>query len=608
MLKERTMRIKTKLIVSLVVEVLIILFLTEFAYHKIENYREVDRLAGVISQVEKELLKVESSITEGKVNRELLSLEEALEKLNEFTEPSATKAYTIAVSALTTIRSNPNPQEVKRSLREKVQELELLEKRIKSESSSILRFAENVVRIIPLFSLFIIGIGAISTYRAIVMPINEMARTMREIEKGDLTKSLKISRNDELGELASEFDRFLAWIKKTFEELEKLSAKVSNEASMLVVELFNTDLKNKDIKEKFTELSVSSEVLANSIADVNRLINSASEEVKSVDYETEEGEKIVSHSVSDVQKLADEVIQLKDRIQELQQSSVKIQNVVETIKSIADQTNLLALNAAIEAARAGEAGRGFAVVAEEVRKLASRTVTSAEEIGRIVNAIITLIEEFSKELEERANEAFTVKQEMAKTREVLRSIREKVNSLSETTQTVLFSLKQQLSALDTVRDNVATINQEIDGFQKIFSKLQDRIFKTRSSIKTVHENISSFNIGAFSTVIKGLELFSDWLSRLPNAVENPSIVDYEQSPIKSWLERELRELKVKGLADLINELEESIESSFRKAQELISKIKEGEVEDSLFESLEHEALRALEAFERIAERLSVGNG
>jgi methyl-accepting chemotaxis protein len=597
------MRIKTKLIVSLVVEVLIIFLLTEYAYKKIEDYQRVEGLIGAIVQVEKSLLKGEVALLKGERERALEVIEGSLKPLHRFNQPEATQAYETVVSVISAVRGGAFSEEVVKLIEEKEAQLEEVERRLRVESRELLDFAENVVRIIPLFSLLIIGIGAVSTYRSIVVPINEMAKTMREIEKGDLTKSLKISRKDELGELAQDFNRFLSWIKRTFEELEKLSAKVSSEASMLIVELLNTDLKNREVKDKFTELSISSEVLANSIADVNKLINSASEEVKGVDSETERGEKIVSKSVSDVQELADQVIHLKDRIEELQRSSVKIQNVVETIKSIADQTNLLALNAAIEAARAGEAGRGFAVVAEEVRKLASRTVSSAEEIGKIVSAIIQLIEEFSRELEERANEAFTVKQEMARTKEVLNKIRERVNALSETTETVLFSLKQQLSALDTVRDNVATINGEISGFQKIFSKLQDRIFKTRSAIKTVHENISFFKIGELSGVIKGLELFSDWLAKLTEAIENPLLVDFEQSQIKGWIDRELKKLKAKGLAEAANQVEEGIESSFRKAREIVKKSREGRVEESSFRELEEEVVKTLEAFERLAQAL-----
>jgi methyl-accepting chemotaxis protein/methyl-accepting chemotaxis protein-1 (serine sensor receptor) len=72
----------------------------------------------------------------------------------------------------------------------------------------------------------------------------------------------------------------------------------------------------------------------------------------------------------------------------LAQSSEKVRKIIRVIDEIAFQTNILALNAAVEAARAGEAGMGFAVVAEEVRNLAQRCATAAQETAQLIEASV----------------------------------------------------------------------------------------------------------------------------------------------------------------------------------------------------------------------------
>jgi methyl-accepting chemotaxis protein len=137
--------------------------------------------------------------------------------------------------------------------------------------------------------------------------------------------------------------------------------------------------------------TVSSSVgeLASSVSQVAANAREAAGRASEAEHKAHDGAVAADGLLQSTRTIADDVIGIAAKMQQLGECSERIAPIVDAIGAIASQTNLLALNAAIEAARAGEHGRGFSVVADEVRKLADGSAAATREIAALVTAIRT---------------------------------------------------------------------------------------------------------------------------------------------------------------------------------------------------------------------------
>lgn len=223
--------------------------------------------------------------------------------------------------------------------------------------------------------------------RQIILPLRTTLADVERIASGDLTATAPVTRRDELGVLQQGIQQMGSTLRELIGGIRDGVSQISSAAEELSAVTTQTSAGVNSQKEETDQVATAMHEMSATVQEVARNAEQAAQAATEADHEAREGDRVVAEVVTQIERMAGEVIRSSEAMNALQSDSDKIGSVMGVIRAVAEQTNLLALNAAIEAARAGEAGRGFAVVADEVRGLAQRTQKSTEEIEQLVTAL-----------------------------------------------------------------------------------------------------------------------------------------------------------------------------------------------------------------------------
>jgi methyl-accepting chemotaxis protein len=304
--------------------------------------------------------------------------------------------------------------------------------------------------------IFYLYAGFYASTRTTLQHLGEM---MDKVAAGDMTVNFVASSKDELGELGEVFNGTVAKIHDLIEQVGRTVAEVERQAGQVETVSAQSNQAVAGQRSQIELVATAMNQMSATAQEVARSAAAAVSSAHSVNDETLSGRGLVESQQGSIARLANEIEQSVQVINQLATDSQAISRVLDVIKSIAEQTNLLALNAAIEAARAGEQGRGFAVVADEVRTLAKRTQQSTEEIEAMITRLHGGVGAAVKAMGTSHEMASGTVSQSEMVQQALENILGAVGMIVDQNQQIAAAVEQQTAVAHDIDQNIVEINR-----------------------------------------------------------------------------------------------------------------------------------------------------
>jgi len=328
-------------------------------------------------------------------------------------------------------------------------------------------------------------------------PIVAVADTLKDIAQGegDLTKSVHLDSNDEVGDLAKFFNQTLDKIKKLVIDIKREATKLSDIGNDLSSNMTETAAAVNEITANIQSIKGRVINQSASVTETNATMEQVTTNINKLNDHVESQSRYVSQSSAAIEEMVANIASVTDTlvknganvstlqeasevgrtglqevaadIQEIAHESEGLLEINAVMENIASQTNLLSMNAAIEAAHAGEAGKGFAVVAAEIRKLAESSSAQSKTISDVLKKIKSSIDKITKSTDNVLNKFEAIDSNVKTVSQQEENIRNAMEEQGQGSKQVLSGIEQ---VTDITRNVKSGSNEMLEGAQQVIAE------------------------------------------------------------------------------------------------------------------------------------------
>ncbi len=220
--------------------------------------------------------------------------------------------------------------------------------------------------------------------RVVVRPVRELAAAAHRVEKGDLSVTVPVHSQDEVGKLGQAFNTMVQGVREMVKGLANVAVSTAADADAIRRFADNLSRSTREQSDQLQQLAESVQQMSRGLSQEAEQALTAADSAAANGHMAEQGGSVVRAASRKISELVEVVQKSEERVVRLQASGTVVAQMLQLIQDVSNETSVLAVNTAIEAARAGEHGKGFGVVASEVRKLADRSREAVEQIEHLL--------------------------------------------------------------------------------------------------------------------------------------------------------------------------------------------------------------------------------